>query len=65
MSIPELLTEAEIRDIYENGRPAEAIAIYGWDRIVTTLAGFNVLRKRLEELKAKTEQVTKTNLTEH
>jgi len=46
MSIPTPLSEKEIKDIYEGGHMMEAITIYGWDRIVTTLVAYNVLKKR-------------------
>jgi hypothetical protein len=55
MAIPELLTEAEIKDIYEDGNCQEALVVYGWGRIVTTLVAYNVLRKKIETLKAVTE----------
>jgi hypothetical protein len=49
MPIPALLSDEEIRDIYEGGHAQEAIAIYGWDRIITTLVAYNVLRKRIQD----------------
>jgi hypothetical protein len=50
MSIPALLSEKEIKDIYENpGPPMEALVVYGWARIVTTLVAYNVLRKRIQD----------------
>ena len=45
--IPKPLTREEIISLNEC-KPNEAVAIYGWDRIVSTLVFCNVLRKRLE-----------------
>lgn len=50
MSIPEPLTEAEVRSLYEGGGPImETIVVFGWQRIVTTLVLANVLRQRLRD----------------
>lgn len=64
MAIPALLTEDEIKDIYE-GHAGEVVAIYGWDRIVTTLVAYNVARKKLEALRDQAEKITSQNLQEH
>ena len=65
MPIPAILSEEEIKSIYEGGHMNEAIAIYGWDRIVTTLVALNVARKTLDDLREQVERITGTNITEH
>ena len=65
MPTPAILTEEEIKDIYEGGHMMEAIAIYGWDRIVTTLVALNVARKTLDDLRQQVEKITGQNIQEH
>jgi hypothetical protein len=62
MTIPKLLTEDEIKSIYE-GTHMEAVGVYGWDRIVTTLVAFNVLRKKAALAPAAPEETTARETT--
>lgn len=55
---PEPLTRAEIIEIYESRGPvSESVAVYGWDRIVTTLVMCNVLRNKMAEMKVELDRL--------